>query len=230
MSVGRFIDQSSLGELCSLDSEVVIDTEETIIADVDVAIESDLEDPEDETQNAQSEQDLFDANVEAIIDADTPEDPEEVMDEYGEKLDFAEEYLTSRMILRRNLLQFISIPKIGKTYDEMLGYIIFQRRDLLDDYLSLSFTEMQQKVENYMTPFAKRQFFCPALFDQDMKLPRFPTKEEYITWARDGGTAKYQDLRNTEMARKRYNPSDSRPFPCENLDICYEVIKIHEMM
>ena len=57
---------------------------------------------------------------------------------------------------------------------------------------------MQQKVDEYMTPFAKRQFFCPALFEQDTKLPRPPTKEEYITWARDGGRAEYQELRNAE--------------------------------
>ena len=88
------MDQSSLGKPRSLDSEVVIDVEESTIVDIDVAIEPDLEDPEDENQDAQSEQDLFDANVEAIIDADTPEDTEEVMDEYGEKVDFAEEYLT----------------------------------------------------------------------------------------------------------------------------------------
>ena len=215
----------------SLDSEIVIDVEETAIADIDVAIEPDLEDPEDETQNAQSEQDLFDANVEAIIVADTPEDPEEVIDEYGEKVDVAEEYLTiSNDVAKEPAAICINTEEIGKTYDEMLGYIIFQRRDLLDDYLSLSFTDMQQKVENYMTPFAKRQFFCPALVDQDTKLPRAPTKEEHITWARDGGRAEYEDLRNAEMARKRYNPSDSSLLPCENLDICYEVIKVHEMM
>ena len=231
VSVGRFMDQSSLGKPRSLDSEVVIDVEETAIADIDVAVEPDLEDPEDETQNAQSEQDLFDANVEAIIVADTPEDPEEVIDEYGEKVDFAEEYLTiSNDVAKEPAAICVNTEEIGKTYDEMLGYIIFQRRDLLDDYLSLSFTEMQQKVENYMTPFAKRQFFCPALVDQDTKLPRAPTKEEYITWARDGGRAEYQDLRNAEMARKRYNPSDSSLLPCENLDICYEVIKVHKMM
>ena len=91
VSVGRFVDQSSLGKPRSLDSEVVIDVEESTIVDIDVAIEPDLEDPEDETQDAQSEQDLFDANLEAIIDADTPEDTEVVMDEYGEKVDFAEE-------------------------------------------------------------------------------------------------------------------------------------------
>ena len=196
-----------------------------------MAVEPDLEDPEDETQSAQTEQDLFDANVEAIIHADTPEDPEEVMDEYGEKVDFAEEYLTiSNDVAKEPAAICINTEEIGKTYDEMLGYIIFQRRDLLDDYLSLSFTEMQQKVNEYMTPFAKRQFFCPAFFDQDTKLPRPPAKEEYITWARDGGRAEYQELRNAEMAKKRYNPSESSLLPCENLDICYEVIKIHEMM
>ena len=32
------------------------------------------------------------------------------------------------------------------------------------------------------------------------------------------------------MAKKKYNPSESSLLPCENLDICYEVIKVHEMM
>ena len=133
---------------------------------------SSLEDPEDEAQAAQSEQDLFDANVEAIIDADAPEDTEEVVDGYGEKVGFTEEYLTiSTDVAKEPAAICINTEEIGKTYDEMLGYIIFQRRDLLDDYLSLSFTETRQKVENYLTPFAKRQFFCPALFDQGTKLP-----------------------------------------------------------
>ena len=39
------MDQSSLGKPRSLDSEVVIDSEESTIADIDVAIEPDLEDP-----------------------------------------------------------------------------------------------------------------------------------------------------------------------------------------
>ena len=67
------MDQSSLGKPRSLDSQVIIDIEETI-ADIDVAVDPDLEDPEDETQRAPSEQELFDASIEAIIDADTPED------------------------------------------------------------------------------------------------------------------------------------------------------------
>ena len=142
-----------------------------------MAIEPDLENPEDETRNAQSEQDLFDANVEAVIDADILEDTEEVVDRYGEKVDFAEEYLTiSNDVAKEPAAICINTEEIGKTYDEVLGYIIFQRRDLLDDYLALSFTEMQQKVDNYMTPFAKRQFFCPAVFDQDTKLDLQPKR------------------------------------------------------
>ena len=39
VSVGRFMDQSSLGKPRSLDSEVVIDVEESTVADIDVAIE-----------------------------------------------------------------------------------------------------------------------------------------------------------------------------------------------
>ena len=177
------MDQSSLGKPRSLDSEVVIDVEEETVTDIDVAIEPDLEDPEDEAQAAQDEQDEYDANVEAIIDADTPEDTEEAVDGYGEKEDFAEEYLTiSNDVAKEPAAICINTEEIGKTFDEMLGYIMFQRRDLLDDYLSLSFTEMREKVENYFTPFAKRQFFCPAKLDPDTKLPRPPTKEEYIAW------------------------------------------------
>ena len=32
------------------------------------------------------------------------------------------------------------------------------------------------------------------------------------------------------MAKKKFTPSDSSLPSCENLDICYEVIKVHEMM
>ena len=153
------------------------------------------------------------------------------IDEYGEKEDFAVEYLTiSNDAAKEPAAICINTEEIGRTFDEMLGYIIFQRREILDDDLSLSFTEKKAKVDEYYTPFAKRQFFCPANIDPDTKLPRAPTKEEYLSWAREGGREQYQEARNEEMLRKKYTPSDSSLLPCDNLDICYEVIKVHEMM
>ena len=167
VSVGRFMDQSSLGKPRAVDSEVVIDIVEEDIADIDVAVEPDLEEPEDEVQAAQDEQAQYDANVDAIIDDDTLEDTEEAIDEYGEKEDFAEECLTiSKDVAKEPAAICINTEEIGKTYDEMLGYIILQRRELLDDYLSLSFTEMQAKIDEYHIPFAKRPFFAPQALTQ----------------------------------------------------------------
>ena len=57
------MDQRSLG----LDSEIVIDIAEENIADIDIAVEPELEEPEDEAQAAQDEQTQVDADVEAIM-------------------------------------------------------------------------------------------------------------------------------------------------------------------
>ena len=226
VSVGRFMDQSSLGKPRALDSEVVIDIAEENIADIDVAVEPDFEEQEDEAQSAQDERAQDDANVEAIIGDGNLMDVEEAIDEYGEKEDFAEEHLTiSNDVAKEPAAVCVNTEEIGKTFDEVLGYIIFQRREILDDYLSLSFTEMQAKADEYYTPFAKRQFFCPASIDPITKLPRAPTKE-----AREEGRAKYQEIRNVELIKKKYTTSDSSLLPCDNLDICYEVIKVREMM
>ena len=126
VTVGRFMDQSSLGKPRSLDSEVVIDVADENIADIDVAIEPEFEEPEDETQASLDEQAQRDAEVEAIIDDDTLMDVEENVDEYGEKVDYAEEYLTiSNDVAKEPAAICINTEEIGKTYDEMLGYIIF---------------------------------------------------------------------------------------------------------
>ena len=194
-------------------------------------MEPEFEEPEDGAQAAQDEQTQADAEMEAIIVDDTLLDTEVAIDEYGEKEDFAEEHLTiSNDAAKEPAAICINTEEIGRTFDEMLGYIIFQRREILDDYLSLSFTEIKAKVDEYYTPFAKRQFFCPACLDPDTKLPRAPTKEEYLYWASEGGRQQYQEVRNEEMLKKKFTPSDSSLLPCDNLDICYEVIKVHEMM
>ena len=208
----------------------LIDEDENI-ADVDITVEPELEEPEDGAQAAHDEQTQVDAELEAIIVDDTLMDTEVAIDEYGEKEDFAEEYLTiSNDVAKEPAAICVNTEEIGRTFDEMLGYIIFQRREILDDYLSLSFTEIKTKVGEYYTPFAKRQFFCPAFLDPRTKLPRAPAKEEYLYWACEGGRQQYQEIRNEEMLKKRFTPSDSSLLPCNNLDICYEVIKVHEMM
>ena len=51
-----------------------------------------------------------------------------------------------------------------------------------------------------------------------------------MTWAAKGGREQYQKIRNEELIKKRYTPSDSSLLPCENLDTCYEAIKIHELI
>ena len=130
---------------------MVIDVADENIADIDVAIEPEFEEPEDETQASLDEQAQRDAEVEAIIADDNLMDVEENVDEYGEKVDYAEEYLTiSNDVAKEPAAICINTEEIGKTYDEMLGYIIFQRRDILDDYLSLSFTEMQAKIDEQL--------------------------------------------------------------------------------
>ena len=56
----------------------------------------------------------------------------------------------------------------------------FQREDLLEDYLALSFNEMKERPEELKTPFAAKPFRCPAFLDTESKLPRVPTKDEYF--------------------------------------------------
>ena len=230
LSVGRFMDQSSLGKPRSLDSEIVIEVTDENSDEVNVSIEPDFEEQEEDVQEAQADIDPRDANVEAIIGDDNLMDDDEAVDEYGEKEDYAEEYLTiSNAIAQEPPAICLNTEEIGRTFDE-LSYVIFQRRGILDEFLSLSFTQMQAKMDDYNTPFSRRHFLCPAIIDLETKLPRAPTKEEYMMWATGGEREQYQQIRNEELIKKRYNPSDSSLLPCENLDICYEVIKIHELM
>ena len=223
--------QSSLGKPRSLDSEIVIVIADESMEEINVGVEPEVEEQEDGAQPAQTDEGQDDANVEAIIDDDNLMEIDETVDEYGEKVDFAEEYLSiSNDIAHQPPAICLNTEEIGKTFDELFGYISFQHREILDDYLSLSFTDMKAKVDEYFTPFAKRQFFCPTIIDAVTKLPRASTKDEYMTWASRAGRENYQSIRNEWMSQKYFTTSDSSLLACENLDICYEVIKIHELM
>ena len=115
-------------------------------------------------------------------------------------------------------------------FDEIVGYLIFQRKDILDDFLSLSFSEMRARMDKRRTPFTRRQVFCPAYIDEDTMLPRAPTKEEYMEWARGDGRKDYQAEREQWMWEHWYGTQGSSLLFCDNLDHCYEVISTHAMI
>ena len=68
--------------------------------------------------------------------------------------------------------------------DETFADLIFQRKDLLDDYVALSFKEMRalsfeemkDEMDDSRTPFTSRQFFCPTAIDAESKLPRLQAR------------------------------------------------------
>ena len=104
--------------------------------EINVGVEPEVEEQEDGAQPAQTDEGQDDDNVEAIIDDDNLMEIDETVDEYGEKVDFAEEYLSiSNDVAQKPPAICLNTEEIGKTFDELFGYIIFQRREILDDYL-----------------------------------------------------------------------------------------------
>ena len=83
-----------MGKPRTLDSEVVIEIADEGIGEINVSIEPEFEEPEDDDGTAQVEETQEDAEVEAIIGDDNLMDVDETIDEYGEKEDYADEYLT----------------------------------------------------------------------------------------------------------------------------------------
>ena len=53
-----------------------------------------------------------------------------------------------------------------------------------------------------------------------------PSREEYMEWVQGSGQKEYQRAREAWMNKNRYNAGDSPILPCENLDLCYEVLRI----
>ena len=94
VAVGRFMDQSSLGKPRSLDSEIVVVIADESMEEINVGVEPEVEEQEDGAQPAQTDEGQDDPSVEAIIDDDNLMGIDETVDEYGEKVDFAEEYLS----------------------------------------------------------------------------------------------------------------------------------------
>ena len=73
---------------------------------------------------------------------------------------------------------------MAKVFDEVLAYLIFQRKDVVDDYVALSFKEMKERKDEFHTPFATKPFHCPAFLDEESKLPpqKINTSNGSVGW------------------------------------------------
>ena len=176
------MDQGSQGSPRNLDSEILVevDDESTIEGAIDETI--------DVAQSSVVEDEIIDElqlveDGAAGIDLDALHEEQEKakdaenVDAYGELDDYSNEDITvSHQLSTEPPAMCLNIEEISKVFDETVNYLIFQRKDILDDFLSLSSSRMDAR----RTPFTQRQFFCPSFIDDDAMLPRAPTAEEYM--------------------------------------------------
>ena len=160
MSVGRFMDQGCLGTPRTLDSVIRIDVEvET--AEFDPVQQNTQEDERSEDELKLVEDQAAGVNVEEI------QDDSDQTDQCGEHEDYWNEYLTvSNSKATQSPALCLNIEEISKVCDEMLACFIFQRKDLLNDYVALSFKEMREKMDDHRMPFTSKQVSCPAFIDE----------------------------------------------------------------
>ena len=237
ISVGRFMDQGSQGMPRTLDSEILIEVDDestiegAIDETIDVAQRSVVEDEIiDELQLV--EESAAGIDLDALHEEqEKAKDADENVDAYGELYDYSNECITvSHQSSTKPPAMCLNTEEICKVLDEIVGYLIFQRKDILDDFLSLSFSEMKARMDERRTPFTRRQFFCPAFIDDDTMLPRAPTKEEYMEWGIGDGRKKYQEEREQWMWEHWYGVKGSSILFCDNLDHCFEVIRTRAMI
>ena len=133
-------------------------------------------------------------------DIDQISDAPDGIDQYDEPGDYANGYLTvSSNKATQPPALCLNTEEVTKVFDEGLAYLIFQRKDLLDDYVALSFNEMKERHDERKTPFVTKPFHCPAFLDAESKLPRVPAKDEYFEWIRGEGRKEYQATRDERM-------------------------------
>ena len=85
---------------------------------------------------------------------------------------------------------------------------------------------MEERKDEFRTPFVAKPVHCPAFLDNETRLPRVPTREEYFEWLRGDGLKVYQRARDNWMAKNRYDKCYSSLLLCENLDHSYEAIRV----
>ena len=168
---------------CALDSEILIEvddesTVEGVIETIDMtqgsAVENEIVDEPQLVEESAAQIDLEALHEEQEMAKGT----EENIDACGEPDDYSNEYITvSRQSSTEPPAMCLITEEISKVFDETVGYLMFQRKDILDDFLSLSFSGMRARLDERRTPVTRRQFFCPAYVAEDTMLPRAPTKE-----------------------------------------------------
>ena len=144
--------------------------------------------------------------------------PAEV-DQYGELGDCANEYLTvSSNKATRPLALCLNTEEVAKVFDEIFAYLIFQRRDLLDDYVALSFKEMKEKMDDSRTPFTSRQFLCPILIDEESRLPGSQTRMSISSGSAEtaGKDARLIVMSDEWMRKDKFEPRYNSLLICEN--------------
>ena len=170
-------------------------------------------------------------DLDALHQEELAEDTVKTVDVYGEPEDYSNEYITvSHQSSTEPPALCLNTEEIFKVFDEIMGYLIFQRKDILDDFLSLSLSEMKVRMGERRTPFTRRQFFCPAFIAEDTSLPRAPRKEEYFDWATGDGRVAYQKERELWMWNHWYKQGESSLLLCDNLEHCCEAIRTHSLI
>ena len=82
---------------------------------------------------------------------------------------------------------------------------------------------MKESKDECHTPFATKPFHRPAFLDEESKIPRVPTKDEYFEWIRGECLKVYQKARNDWMIKNKYSVRYSSLLLCENLDHIYHI-------
>ena len=182
------MDQGSLGAPRFLDSEILID------------VESESTD-EQITQQAVPDEELDDAGMRsgeeqaAGIDIENMEVEPEKVDQSAEQEHYSNEYLEYLAVPSNKATNLpapcLNTEEVARVFDEVLAYLIFQRKHLVDDYVALSFKEMKERKDEFRTPSAAKPFHCPAFLDEE-------SKDEYFKWIRGEGLKMCQKARNPE--------------------------------
>ena len=156
----RFMDQGCLGTPCALNSEITVDVERET-ADFDPVQQEIQEDEQVEDELT------FVEELAADIDIKEIQDDSDQVDQCGEHEDYWNEYLAvSNSQATQSPALCSNAEELSKVLGEMLAYLIFQRKVLLDDFVAFSFKEVRGKLDDHRTPFASKQVFCPAFIDE----------------------------------------------------------------
>ena len=168
------MDQGSQGTPRTLDSEILIDVdadstiEGTIDEAVDVAQSSVVQDEvADELQRA------AEIDLDALHQEELAKDTAKDVDAYGEPDDYGNKYITvSHQSSTEPPALCLNTEEISKVFDEIVGCLVFQRKDILDDFLSLSFLETKARMRHargdssFVRPTLLRIQCCPVLLQK----------------------------------------------------------------